>query len=107
MNEAEVLAELAAVLEQRKQARPAESYVASLYAGGTDLIAAKISEEAEETIQAAKTEEDKALIHETADLWFHSLVLLCHKNIAPKAVLAELTRRFGLSGHTEKAARDK
>lgn len=107
MNQAEVLTELAKILEQRKQADPTDSYVASLYAGGVDLITTKISEEAEETINAAKNEGNKQLIHETADLWFHSLVLLCHMNLTPEEVLTELSRRFGTSGHEEKASRNK
>ncbi len=107
MNEGEILAELAAVLRERRCADPAESYVAALYAGGVELMAAKISEEAAEVVAAARTEGDQALIHESADLWFHTLVLLCHKNIAPQAVLAELRRRFGRSGLEEKAGRGK
>ena len=106
-NQAEVLAELARVLEARKKADPEQSYVAALFAGGVEAVAAKISEEAEETIQAAKTGGGAELIHETADLWFHSLVLLSLKDIPPSAVLAELRRRFGVSGHEEKASRDK
>ena len=105
MKQSEVLAELARVLEARKQADPAQSYVASLYAGGVDAVAAKIREEAEETVEAAKTGTDAELIRETADLWFHSLVLLSLMNIPPAEVLAELQRRFGVSGHEEKARR--
>ena len=105
MKQSEVLAELARVLEARKQADPAQSYVASLYAGGVDAVAAKIREEAEETVEAAKTGTDAELIRETADLWFHSLVLLSLMNIPPAEVLTELQRRFGVSGHEEKARR--
>ncbi|MGI9229767.1 MAG: phosphoribosyl-ATP diphosphatase [Gammaproteobacteria bacterium] len=105
MKSAEVLSALAQILQERKQADPEQSYVASLYAGGVDAIAAKISEEAEETIDAAKTGDEQHIIHETADLWFHCLVLLSHLDIPPEQVLAELQRRSGTSGHEEKARR--
>ncbi len=102
---------LAKVLEERKQAAPESSYVASLYHKGLNKILEKVGEEATETIIAAK---DAAIsgnaddvIYETADLWFHSLVMLSALNIEPQQVLDELDRRFGLSGHTEKAARPK
>jgi phosphoribosyl-ATP pyrophosphohydrolase len=101
----EVLTRLAEVLEQRKGADPDSSYVASLYARGLDQILKKIGEEATETVLAAKDGDREHLIREVADLWFHSLVLLAHQNLGPDAVLAELDRRFGLSGLTEKAAR--
>lgn len=102
---------LAKVLEERKQAAPESSYVASLYHKGLNKILEKVGEEATETIIAAK---DAAIngnaddvIYETADLWFHSLVMLSALNIEPQQVLDELDRRFGLSGHAEKAARPK
>lgn len=101
---ADVLERLAQVLEARKSADPADSYVARLYAGGIDAIAAKITEEAEETVQAAAGDE-AALVHEIADLWFHTLVLLVHRDLAPQAILDELERRFGVSGIDEKASR--
>lgn len=96
---------LAAVLEARKQADPASSYVAGLYSKGLDTILKKIGEEATETVIAAKGGETAQLVHETADLWFHTLVLLAHQGTGPDAVLRELDRRFGLSGLDEKAAR--
>jgi phosphoribosyl-ATP pyrophosphohydrolase len=101
----DVLEELARVLEQRKDHAPESSYVASLYAKGTDAILKKIGEEASEVIIAAKTGDNDALIHEMADLWFHTLVLLSHAGLAPDAILAELQRRFGRSGLEEKAGR--
>ena len=100
-----ILQELARVLEQRKQASPDESYVAGLYANGLDGILKKIGEEAAETILAAKNEDRDAIIHETADLWFHCLVMLARADITPDQVLGELDRRFGTSGHEEKAGR--
>ena len=100
-----ILEQLAEVLEQRKQAEPDSSYVASLYAKGLDAILKKIGEEATETVMAAKDGDDDKLIYETADLWFHSLVLLAHKGLGPDDVLQELGRRFGVSGHDEKASR--
>jgi len=101
----EVLARLAEVLEARKTASPERSYVASLYAGGTDAILRKIGEEAVELVLAGKGGDDAAVVHETADLWFHTLVLLAARGLGPGQVLAELERRFGTSGHEEKARR--
>ncbi|MDH4383125.1 MAG: phosphoribosyl-ATP diphosphatase [Gammaproteobacteria bacterium] len=103
--EVDVLHQLAAILEQRKSADPGSSYVAKLYAGGMDLIRKKIGEEATEVVIAAGNEDDAALIHEVADLWFHSLVALSARNLGHEAVLAELGRRFGVSGIEEKASR--
>jgi phosphoribosyl-ATP pyrophosphohydrolase len=101
----DILAQLAAVLEQRKQAEPDSSYVASLYGKGLDAMLKKIGEEATETVMAAKDGVDDKLIYEIADLWFHTLVLLAHKGLGPDDVLQELGRRFGVSGHDEKASR--
>ena len=101
----EVLKELAAVIEARKGASAAESYVASLYAGGTDAILKKVGEEAVEVVIAGKEGDRDALVHEIADLWFHCLVLLAARGSHPEAVTGELARRFGISGHEEKARR--
>jgi phosphoribosyl-ATP pyrophosphohydrolase len=101
----EVLSRMAATLEARKTADPASSYVAQLYAKGLDGILKKVGEEAAEMVIAAKNGDKVEIIHETADLWFHSLVLLAHLGIHPDAVLAELARREGISGLAEKAAR--
>ena len=103
----EVLTELAAVLEQRKQESADSSYVASLYAKGLNTILKKIGEEATETVIAAKDGNKQQIIYETADLWFHSLVLLAQQGLHPDDVLNELQRRFGLSGLEEKAQRQK
>lgn len=102
-----VLQQLAEVLEARKQADPDSSYVASLYHKGLDTILKKIGEEATETVIAAKGGDTKQLVYETADLWFHTLVLLAHQGVGPEQVLEELQRRFGLSGLEEKAARKR
>lgn len=101
----DILAELAATLEDRKGSSPDSSYVASLYASGLDRILKKVGEEAAETIIAAKGGNDAALVHEVADLWFHTLVLLAERGLHPRQVLAELERRAGVSGHEEKASR--
>ena len=104
----DVLGHLARIVQERKHASPDSSYVASLYHKGLNKILEKVGEESVETILAAKdasignTDE---LIYETADLWFHAIVMLGHFNIAPQAVLDELARRFDLSGLVEKAAR--
>lgn len=101
----DILDRIAATLEARKQASPDSSYVAKLYARGTDAILKKIGEEATETVMAAKDGETEKIIYEVADLWFHTLVLLAHKGLKPADVLDELARREGLSGLTEKANR--
>ncbi len=100
------LEELSAVLESRKGDDPADSYVASLYAGGVAKIAQKLGEEAVETVIAAQGSSRDAVIAETVDLWFHSLVLLAHLDLGPQDVLAELERRSGTSGHVEKSSRN-
>lgn len=101
----DVLIQLAAVLEQRKSESADDSYVASLYAKGLDTILKKIGEEATETVIAGKSGDKEQIIYETADLWFHSMVLLAHQGLGPEQVLAELKRRFGLSGLDEKSSR--
>ena len=103
----DTLNQLADVLEQRKQADPAESYVAKLYHKGLDAILKKIGEEATETVMAAKDGNREKIVYETADLWFHCMVLLAHQGLRPDDVMRELERRFGLSGLEEKAARSK
>ena len=104
MNEP-ILSKLALVLEQRKQESADVSYVASLYSKGLDSILKKVGEEATETVMAAKEGDKDKLVFEIADLWFHTLVLLANENLHPDLVLKELDRRFGLSGHQEKASR--
>jgi len=103
----DVLDKLAEVLESRKGADPESSYVAKLYAKGLDAILKKIGEEATETVMAAKDGDPEKIVYETADLWFHSLVLLAQQGLGPQQVLAELERRFGLSGIEEKANREE
>lgn len=102
-----ILERLAEVVEGRKHADPQGSYVAGLYEKGLDAILRKVGEEATETILAAKGEDDERLVSETADLWFHTLVMLAARGLGPADVLAELDRRFGVSGLEERAARDK
>jgi phosphoribosyl-ATP pyrophosphohydrolase len=107
----DVLERLTTVLKERKSADAESSYVATLYRGGLDLILKKLGEEASETIIAAKNVSNggrnDALVHEVADLWFHSLVMLVHLGHEPRWVLDELDRRAGVSGLTEKARRGK
>jgi len=102
----DVLNRLAQVLEQRKTADPESSYVAGLYSKGLDAILKKIGEEATETVMAAKDGDAEKIVYETADLWFHSMVLLAQQGLKPQDVLDELDRRFGLSGLDEKAGRE-
>ena len=101
----DILDRLAETLEARKQADPQSSYVAKLYAKGLDAILKKVAEEAAETIMAAKDGVREKVVYETADLWFHSLVLLAQQGIHPNEVLNELARREGVSGITGKASR--
>jgi phosphoribosyl-ATP pyrophosphohydrolase len=105
MNNNEILAQLTDILEQRKGAAPDSSYVASLYAKGLDAILKKVGEEATETVMAAKDGDAKKLVFEVADLWFHTMILLADQGLSADDVLKELARRFGVSGHDEKAAR--
>ncbi len=105
-----VITELTSILELRKSASSTESYVASLHEKGLHKILEKVSEEAAETILAAKECDDKdssktAVINETADLWFHTMVMLSHLNLSPDQVLEELKKRFNISGLEEKASR--
>jgi len=101
----DILERLSRILEARKQANPDSSYVAELYAKGLDAILKKIGEEAAETLLTAKDGVPDQIVHEVADLWFHTLVLLAQQGLGPEAVLEELERRFGLSGLEEKARR--
>lgn len=104
---ADILAQLAQVIEQRKTAAVSESYVASLLQRGTDGILKKIGEEAAEVVIAAKNPDRDAVVHEVADLWFHTLILLASMDLGPEDVLRELAARHGVSGLAEKASRKK
>jgi phosphoribosyl-ATP pyrophosphohydrolase len=103
----DILNRLADLLEQRKTADPASSYVAKLYAKGMDSILKKVGEEATETVIAAKGGNREEIVYETADLWFHTLVMLAQAGLKPQDVLDELARREGLSGIAEKESRAK
>ena len=108
-----ILDELAQILEQRKSSSSDKSYVASLYAKGINKILEKVGEEATETIIAAKEYDvnvdatKKAVIQETADLWFHTMVMMSHLGLEPNKVLEELEKRFHISGLDEKASRHR
>jgi phosphoribosyl-ATP pyrophosphohydrolase len=103
----ETLERIAASIEARRSGDPEKSYVARLFAQGEDAILKKVGEEATETLLAAKSGERLALVRETADLWFHSMILLARHGLGPQDVLAELHRREGISGIDEKAARKR
>jgi phosphoribosyl-ATP pyrophosphohydrolase len=105
MSDSEILARLAATIASRLQADPSGSYVASLAAKGHDAILKKLAEEAAETLLASKDGDKLHLIRETADLWFHSMVLLAWHGAGPADVLDELQRREGTSGLEEKRSR--
>jgi len=101
----DVLTRLGEVIAARREAEPAASYVASLFAKGEDAMLKKLAEEAAETVLAAKGGDKLNIVRETADLWFHSLVVLAWHGLKPDDVLAELRRREGISGVDEKASR--
>ena len=102
-----ILERLEAAIAARRGADARSSYVAALNAKGLDAILKKVGEEATETVIAAKGGGREAIVHETADLWFHCLVMLAWHGVAVAEVLAELERREGRSGHDEKASRQK
>jgi len=104
---AETLERIAAVIDERRGADPETSYVARLLGPDEDAVLKKIGEEATETMLAAKSGDQLHLVRETADLWFHCLILLARRGLGPGDVLAELHRREGISGLDEKAARKK
>jgi phosphoribosyl-ATP pyrophosphohydrolase len=101
----DILQRLTETMQARKQAAPETSYVAKLFSKGEDAILKKIGEEATEVILASKEGDKSHLVYETADLWFHCIVLLAHHELSADDVLEELARREGLSGIAEKAAR--
>jgi phosphoribosyl-ATP pyrophosphohydrolase len=105
MNKDDVLTRLGRVIAARREAEPAASYVASLFAKGEDAMLKKLAEEAAETVLAAKGGDKLNIVRETADLWFHSLVVLAWHGLTPEDVLAELRRREGISGIDEKKSR--
>ncbi len=102
-----LLETLYAVLEERKKADPETSYTAKLFAKAPDAILKKIGEETTELVMATKDKDRGQVVYETADIWFHILVLLSHLEIKPQEILTELERRLGVSGLDEKAARKK
>jgi phosphoribosyl-ATP pyrophosphohydrolase len=107
MTDADILQRLGRVIAERSHADPGSSYVAALFAKGGDAIMKKVAEEAAETLLAAKDGDKLHVVRETADLWFHSLVLLAWHGLGPDDVLAELARREGVSGLDEKKSRAK
>ena len=107
MADKDILERLEAAIRERRAADPKSSYVASLNAKGLDAILKKVGEEATEAVIAAKGGAREAVVHETADLWFHCLVMLAWHDVRVAEVLAELERREGRSGHDEKASRPK
>ena len=102
----DTLKQLTKVIESRKGVDASDSYVASLFSRGEDKILEKVGEEATETILASKSGNREKIVYETADLWFHTMVMLAHHGLSSEDVLSELARRFGVSGHDEKASRD-
>jgi phosphoribosyl-ATP pyrophosphohydrolase len=107
MKDADILQRLAETIAARKQAAAIDSsYVAGLFSKGQDAVLKKVAEEAAETLLASKDGDKLQIVRETADLWFHSLVLLAWHGLGPDDVLTELQRREGISGIDEKAARN-
>jgi phosphoribosyl-ATP pyrophosphohydrolase len=107
MTEPAVLYRVAEVIENRKGADPATSYVAKLLHEGQDKILKKVAEESAEVLLASKDGDQRHIAREIADLWFHCMVLLAHHDLGPQQVLDELQRREGTSGIDEKAARTR
>lgn len=105
MTEADILRRVAETIESRKTADAGGSYVASLFTKGHDAILKKIGEESAETLLAAKDGDKLHIVRETADLWFHCLVMLAWHGLGPDDVLGELQRREGTSGLDEKKSR--
>jgi len=105
MMDATILRRLSETIAARRQAEPASSYVASLFGKGHDAILRKVAEESAETLLASKDGDKLHVVRETADLWFHSLVLLAWHGLTSDDVLAELRRREGVCGLDEKASR--
>ena len=106
--EKDIIQKISDILEKRKNKNPADSYVKALYDQGREGILKKVEEEALELLQASnfKGENRKEkIVHEVADLWFHTLVLLSYENIKSLEILKELEKRFGISGIVEKASR--
>jgi len=103
----DILQRLAQTLQARKQAASDSSYVAKLFSKGEDAILKKVGEEATEVVLAAKGGDKAHLVHETADLWFHCMVLLAQHGLSADDVLNELARREGVSGIAEKGSRKK
>ena len=110
-NSSDILDELFSVLKDRKRNPPENSYTSKLYSGGEEKICEKITEEAGELVEAAfespSPESTKHLVHEAADLWFHTMVLMVHKGVSLDDIRSELGRRFGISGLDEKASRQQ
>lgn len=107
MGDPAILERVYAVIQERKRTRPAGSYVVQLLDGGIEAIGAKLREESDELIEAAGQADPAQIAHEAADLLFHTLVLLGATGVAPAAVWAQLEKRFGVGGLTEKAARGR
>lgn len=103
----DILNRLFDVLLERKNAAPETSYVASLYAKGTQKITEKVLEESAEAVHEALQGDAEKFKEESADMLFHLMVLWADQGITPGDVLAVLEKRFGTGGHAEKAARSK
>src|SRR5258708_1176529 len=105
MIDTDILRRLPETIESRTAPNPTGSYVAGLLAKGHDAVLKKIGEEAAETLLAAKDGDKLHIVRETADLWFHCLIMLAWHGLGPDDVLAELKRREGISGVDEKKSR--
>ena len=103
----DILQRLTETIAARQGAAAEASYVAQLFSKGEDAILKKIGEEATELLLAAKGGDNTHLVYETADLWFHCMILLAQHGVSAQDVLQELARREGVSGHAEKATRSK
>lgn len=105
--QSDILSTLDSVIDLRKNAKSSDSYVALLHKKGLGAMTAKVTEEARETVEAATSGDVNQVIYETADLWFHSLVLLSYFDCNHSDILKELEKRFGVSGLQEKKMREQ
>lgn len=101
----DILQQLMEIIVARKGASVESSYVAKLFSKGEDAILKKVGEETIEVLLAAKSGDKQHLVYETADLWFHCMVLLAQHGLSASDVLKELAQRVGVSGLDEKASR--
>ena len=106
MQNDDIIQSIYQVILDRKANPSGDSYTASLMAKGIDSVLKKVGEEATELVIAGKGGDRREIVYETADLFYHTLVLLGYHDIEPAEIYDELRRRFGISGLAEKRSRN-